>query len=61
MEEVELSAYFMEYYTTKVDQTDHIATLEKNTRSKILEFLSDHFFVHSKMLFESNFDGMTME
>jgi len=61
MEEVELSAYFMEYYMTEVDQTDHIATLDKITRSKILEFLCKSFFVHSEMLFESNFDGMTME
>jgi len=61
MEEVELSAFLMEYYMTEVDQTDHIAILKEDTRRKIMEFLCKSFFVHSEMLFESNFDGMTME
>ena len=61
MEEVELSAYFMEYYMTEADQTDHITTLNEISRSRILEFLCKSFFVHSEMLFESCFDGMTME
>jgi len=61
MEEVELSTYFMEHDMTEEGQTDHITTLKKITRSKILDFLCKSFFVHSEMLFESCFDGMTME
>ena len=61
MEEVELSAYLFEYYMTKKDQVLHITTLQEANRTKIVEFLCKSFFVHSEMLFESCFDGMTME
>ena len=61
MEEVEMSAFFFNYYMTEEDQSDHITNLEAATRSKIVEFLCKSFFVHSDMLFESCFEGMTME
>ena len=61
MEEVQLSAYLFEYYMTEEDQSQHITTLQEATRAKIVEFLCKSFFVHSEMLFESCFDGMTME
>ena len=61
MEEVEMSADMYNFYMTEEDQSEHIAALEAATRSKILEFMCKSFFVHSDMLFESCFDGMTME
>ena len=61
MEEVELSAFLLNYYMTEEDQSDHIGKLNEASRSKIVEFLCKSFFVHSDMLFESCFEGMTME
>lgn len=60
-EEVEMSAYLYNYYLTEEDQSDHITVLEDETRSKIVEFMCKPFFLHSNMLFESYFEGMTME
>lgn len=60
MEEVEMSSFLLNLYLTEQDQSQHAATLESATRSKIVEFLCKSFFIHSDMLFESCFDGRTM-
>ena len=61
MQEVELSAFLLNYYMKEEDQSDHIGKLEAASRSKIVEFLCKSSFVHSDMLFESYFEGMKME
>lgn len=55
-----MSSYLFNLYLTKEDQSEHIAALQAASRSKIIEFLCKSFFIHSKMLFESCFEGMTM-
>ena len=61
MEEVEVSAFMFNFYMTEEDQSEHITVLKSATRSKIVEFACKSFFVHSDMLFESCFNGMTMD
>ena len=56
-----MSAFLFNFYMTEEDQSEHITVLQSATRSKIVEFLCKSCFVHSDMLFESCFEGMTME
>ena len=60
-DEVELSAYLFHLYMTEDDQSGHITKLEAACRSPIVEYICKSFFINSEMLFESCFEGMTME
>ena len=53
--EIDITVRWMWYFIK------YITVLEAATRSKIVEFLCKSFFVHSDMLFESCFEGTTME
>ena len=59
-EEVEMASHLMNYYMREDDQSDHLAALKAATCSNIVEWLCKSFFIHSDMLFESSFEGMTM-
>jgi len=61
MEEVEMSAYLFNWYMTENDQSQHMTSLADTSRTKIMDFMCKSFFPHSDMLFESCFDGMTLE
>ncbi len=61
MEEVQMSAYFINWYMTENDQTYHISSLDDGSRTKIWYFLCKSFFPNSDMLFESSFDGVTFK